>query len=128
METKKNILVVEDDPSLLKVISKMLEHSGFLVATARNVDDALRCLRDSTVDAIWLDHYLLDDKNGLDFVSIAKGNEQWRNMPIFVVSNTASPDKVQAYNSLGVEKFFTKANSSLAEIIQEIKNFFSKTV
>jgi hypothetical protein len=44
-------------------------------------------------------------------------------VPIFVVSNTASADKVQSYLQLGVNKYYTKADYRLDDIIKDIKTF-----
>jgi response regulator of citrate/malate metabolism len=73
---------------------------------------------------IWLDHYLLGKENGLDFVSWCKNEEkQYKNIPIFVVSNTATPEKVQTYLRLGINKYYVKAEKRLEEIINEINSF-----
>jgi CheY-like chemotaxis protein len=61
-------------------------------------------------------------ENGLDFVADIKNNVDWKSIPVFVVSNTASPDKVHSYMQLGVDKFYTKANFRLDEIIGDIKS------
>jgi hypothetical protein len=43
-----------------------------------------------------------------------------------VVSNTATQEKVQSYISLGVDKYYTKADYRLDAIIEDIKNNFEK--
>ena len=122
---EKTILVVEDERPLASAIKAKLERSGFAVVTSRTVQQTLDYLEDiGVVDAIWLDHYLLGKENGLDFVTKLKARDgKWKNTPIFVVSNTASPDKVQSYMRLGVHKYYTKADHRLDEIISEIKSF-----
>lgn len=120
---KKTILVVEDERSLQAAIKAKLEANDFEVLTARTVTGALEQLEASkSVHAIWLDHYLLGGENGLEFVSALKSSDSdWKKIPVFVVSNTASDDKVRAYIQLGVEKYFTKSNYRLEDIIKEIK-------
>jgi len=76
------------------------------------------------IDAIWLDHYLLGKETGLDFVAKIKAQDgKWKNIPIFVVSNTASSSNVHSYMRLGVSKYYVKAEHRLDEIINEIKLF-----
>jgi DNA-binding response OmpR family regulator len=121
MPVKKNILVVEDEISLQKAISAKLSKNNFNTFTARSVDEATAHLSSQKIDAIWLDHYLLGEESGLDFVTHLKlSDSEWKNIPIFVVSNTASPDKVQSYINLGVNSFFTKADYSLEQIIGDL--------
>lgn len=119
----KIILVVEDEKPLLEAIDIKLQKSGFEVVTARTVEQAREYVSElKQVDAIWLDHYLMGKEDGLDFVAWCKEgkNEQVKNIPIFVVSNTASPDKVATYLSLGVHDYYVKSNFRLDEIIANI--------
>ncbi|MFA6553591.1 MAG: response regulator [Patescibacteria group bacterium] len=114
----KVVLIVEDELPLQTAIKKKLETSGFSTITARTVDQALDYLKSlDKVDVIWLDHYLLGSKTGLDFVTEVKNSPVWKTIPIFVVSNTASADKVTSYLQLGVEKYYTKSDYRLDEII-----------
>lgn len=138
-KTNKTILVIEDERSLLKAISMKLEKSNFNVITSRSVERAfstpiknitlssvemaLKHLEElEQVDAIWLDHDLLGEDDGLDFVTKFKANGgKWSKIPIFVVSNTASSDLVKTYAKLGVNKYYVKAEHRLDSIIKEIK-------
>ena len=123
MTANKTILVVEDELPLLEAITIKLGLNGFATVTARTVDQALAYMEDiKGVKAIWLDHYLIGKENGLDFVSkIKEDGSAWKNIPIFVVSNTAGDDKAHAYLKLGADKFYTKSNFRLDQIIGDIK-------
>jgi DNA-binding response OmpR family regulator len=125
--SQKTILVIEDERPLAKVIADKLEHAGFEVLTARTVDQGLEYMEEvSSIDAVWLDHYLFGEKTGLDFVARLKSfDSKWRQIPIFVVSNTASRDNLQSYIRLGVDKYSVKADHRLDEMTQEIKNFLN---
>ncbi len=113
---------MEDERPLVEAIRTKLEKSGFQVDTAGTVDDALEGLKKGDIHAIWLDHYLMGKGTGLDFLSeVKKDGSALKNVPVFVVSNTASEDKVQSYLHLGIEKYFVKAEKRLDEIIDEIK-------
>lgn len=120
----KVILVVEDEKPLLEAIRLSLLKNSFEVITARTAEEAKRCVNEQkNIDAIWLDHYLLGKENGLEFVAWCReeDNTKCRQVPIFVVSNTASSEKVASYLSLGAEKYFIKSNYKLSQIIDEIK-------
>ncbi len=123
---KKTILVVEDEKPLMDAVKRKLEISGFYVVTARDVEQALGYLEDlEKVDLVWLDHYLLGKENGLDLVTKMKTEgSKWKNIHIFVVSNTATPDKVDSYLHLGVDKYYTKADYRLDDIIKDINLVF----
>lgn len=121
----KTILVVEDERPLLEAIKIKLENSGLEVVTARTVDQALSYLEEiDRVDGVWLDHYLLGKEDGLDLVAKLKGDgSKWKQLPVFVVSNTASADKVKAYMQFGVEKYFVKSDYRLDQIIEYMKEY-----
>lgn len=123
-QERKSILVVEDEMPLLKAVQAKLERSGFDVVTARSVDQAIGYIDDGVhVDAVWLDHYLLGKQSGIDLVahckSVGSSTEQ---IPFFLISNTASSDKVQTYLKLGVDRYYVKAQVRLDTIIADIKD------
>jgi DNA-binding response OmpR family regulator len=123
MEKEKIILVVEDEEPLLEAIRIKMEKNNFKVVTARTAEQAKNYVIDLTrIDAVWLDHYLLGKEDGLSFVAWCKDeeNSKYNNIPIFVVSNTATPDKVATYLQLGVKEYFIKSNYRLDEIIATI--------
>jgi len=123
----KTILVVEDELPLQKAIKLKLEKCGFLTLTARSVEQAINHLKDvEGIDVVWLDHYLLGKETGLEFVEKLKNNKKWKNIPIFIVTNTAGPNKIKTYLRLGVTKYYTKSDCRLEEVINDIRDFLDK--
>jgi response regulator RpfG family c-di-GMP phosphodiesterase len=124
METTKRqhtVLVVEDEMPLMHAIMRKFEMSGYAVISARSVDQAFGYLENiKEISAIWLDHYLLGKKDGLDFVRKAKANKATKSIPIFVISNTATPEKVEAYLKMGINKYYTKSDHRLDEIVTDV--------
>ena len=125
---KRTILVIEDERPLVQAIETKLEKNGFTVVTARTVDQAVGYLEDiNDISAIWLDHYLPGEKTGLDFVALLKNEgSKWKNLPLFIVSNTASRDNVSSYMQLGVTKYCVKAEHRLDQIVQDVMSSLDK--
>ena len=120
---KKIILVLEDERPLLHAIRIKLEKNNFEVVSSRDIEHAKTIINElPKVDIIWLDHYLIGKGDGLDFIAWCKSesNAKFNHIPIFVVSNTISPNKVASYISLGANKYFVKSNNKLEDIIYEI--------
>ena len=118
---EKTVLVVEDEEALQQAIKLKLEKEGIKVFTAKKVSDAIKILKkQKTVNVVWLDHYLLGKENGLDFVVKLKSKDEWKKIPIFVISNTATHDKIDSYLKLGIHKYYTKSNLKLDCILKEI--------
>jgi DNA-binding response OmpR family regulator len=129
MNKDKIILVLEDEKPLLDAIRIKLEKNNFQVVTSRTVEQAKDYVNElENIDAIWLDHYLMGKEDGLDFIAWCKeeNNSKCKEVPVFVVSNTASTDKVSTYISFGAQKYFIKSNHKLEEIIKDIKEVLNK--
>ena len=112
------IMVVEDEALLLEAVVKKLEHEGIKTLPCPDGETALEYVKTLTTapDAIWLDYYL-KDMSGLAFMQAIKTNPKWADIPVIVVSNSASPDKVHNMLALGVNKYILKAQYRLDEII-----------
>lgn len=121
------IMVVEDETLLLQAISKKLKISNIDVISCASGQQAVDYLNnlEQLPDAIWLDYYL-KDMNGLAFMQELKKNTKWSVIPVFVVSNSASPDKVNNMLALGAKKYVLKAEHRLDEIIGMIKEFINE--
>lgn len=117
-------MIVEDETLLLQAISKKLKLSGLDVISCASGQQAIDYLEnlDNLPDAVWLDYYL-KDMNGLAFMQQLKETPKWSKIPVVVVSNSASPDKVHNMLGLGARKYILKAEYRLDEIVEMILGF-----
>lgn len=113
-------LVIEDEKLLLNAIQKKLEKNGIKSVGFENGEKALKYINESeeNPDVIWLDYYL-NGMNGMEFMK--KFNQAKHSIPVIVVSNSASEEKVNTMHQLGIKKYFLKAEHTLDAIINEIK-------
>lgn len=120
------IMVVEDETLLLQAITKKLKLTGIEVLSCASGQQAIDYLNslDELPDAVWLDYYL-KDMNGLAFMQALKQNPAWSDIPVIVVSNSASPEKVSNMLALGAKKYILKAEYRLDEIIGMIRGFIN---
>jgi CheY-like chemotaxis protein len=116
------ILVVEDEDLLLQAITKKLALTGLNSVSCISGEQALDYLNNfpKIPDAIWLDYHL-KGMDGLVFLEKIKSNSKWKNIPVVVVSNSASPDKVNSMLALGANKYLLKAEYRLDQIINTVK-------
>ncbi len=118
---KKNILLVEDDKLLLDGLILNFEYAGFTIQVAETVEEAVELVEKNTIDFIWLDHYLIGGKTGLDFLKWLREGEKHSSIPVYVVSQTSSEGVKDSYIQLGVEKFYTKLDVKMKEVVSEVK-------
>jgi DNA-binding response OmpR family regulator len=97
------VLVVDDDPQILRALRINLTAHGYQVRTAADGADGLRAAAEHP-DVIVLDLGLPD----LDGTDVIKGIRGWSTVPIIVLSaRTDSTDKVQALD-VGADDYVTK--------------------
>lgn len=118
------ILVVEDEKLLLEAIIKKLQLQNFVAIGCVSGEEAMAILEKNPVlpDAIWLDYYL-KDMNGMEFMMQVRQHPRFAAIPVMVVSNSASTDKVNRMLALGVSKYLLKADHQLSELIAMIGTF-----
>jgi CheY-like chemotaxis protein len=127
-EEKKLIMVVEDEPLLLQAVAKKLDVVGLSSVACSGGFEALDYLKthpDTLPDLIWLD-FKLKDMDGLGLMSKLKENESWAKIPVIVVSNSASENKVHNMLALGAKKYILKAEHRMDDIIQIARNFIDE--
>lgn len=118
---KPTILIVEDDDILLEAITKKLHLNNINTLGSVRGNQGLSYLNDMETlpDAIWLD-YELTDMDGEKFVTELRKNPKLLNIPIFVISNSASQAKIDIMMNFGIKKYLLKSKYRLDEIIKII--------
>ncbi|PZO40530.1 MAG: transcriptional regulator [Pseudanabaena frigida] len=100
----KNILVIDDDPSIRSLLRQELEAKGYVVREAENGQEAIVKVRDSRPDLITLD-IIMQGINGYDVASILKSDPATLDIPIIIVS--VLDDKNKGLH-LGIDSYVTK--------------------
>ncbi|MFJ4029283.1 response regulator [Paenarthrobacter sp. NPDC089989] len=99
-----NVLVVDDDPHLLRALGITLKAHGYTVATAADGESALHLAAQRPVAVVILDLGLPD----IDGTTVITRLRQWSSVPILVLSaRHGSNDKVEALDA-GADDYITK--------------------
>jgi two-component system, OmpR family, KDP operon response regulator KdpE len=110
------VLVVDDDPQILRALRINLAAHGYTVLVADDGTTALRVAADGHPDAVVLDLGLPD----LDGVKVIDGLRGWTPVPILVLSaRTDSGDKVRALDA-GADDYVTKP-FGMAELLARLR-------
>jgi two-component system KDP operon response regulator KdpE len=98
------ILVVDDEPQIVRALGINLKALGYRVDTAATGEDALRKAADHRPDAVILDLGL----PGIDGIDVIRGLRGWTNVPIIVLSvRDAEREKIGALDA-GADDYVTK--------------------
>ncbi|MFD2421281.1 response regulator [Amycolatopsis pigmentata] len=99
-----NVLVVDDEPQIVRALRINLSARGYGVVTAHDGAAALRAAAETKPDVVVLDLGLPD----MDGNEVIAGLRGWTTVPIIVLSARAdSPDKVRALDA-GADDYVTK--------------------
>jgi two-component system, OmpR family, KDP operon response regulator KdpE len=98
------VLIVDDEPQILRALQINLHAHGYQVVTAPNGAAALHAAQTQPLDVVVLD-LGLPDMDGLDVIAGLRG---WTSVPIIVLSaRHGSHDKVEALDA-GADDYVTK--------------------
>lgn len=108
MATKaKNVLVIDDDITIRKLLSHHLKTNNFSTVEAESAEDGLQCLENNDVDLVLCD-VTLGKTDGFTFCKQVRSNENYRLIPfIFVTAKNTFADKSRALE-VGGDDIITK--------------------
>jgi CheY-like chemotaxis protein len=89
-ETRKRILIGEDDQHILKMTKLRLEHEGYEVVTAQDGEEVVRCAGEELPIHLILLDIKMPKLNGYDVCRTLKGQPVTAQIPIVVFSASES--------------------------------------
>lgn len=119
-----NILVVDDDLELLKLISMLLRRIGAQSHTFYDSREALRFLAKETPDLIILD-LMMPDIDGMEMLRRIREHDRFAPIPIVILSAKADPDTIREGLNSGADAYVTKpyiANSLVDRVRLLLEN------
>lgn len=114
-----NILIVEDESSILELISLNLHQAGFNPIRAISAEYAANIVKETLPDLIVLD-WMLPGMDGIEFAKRLRANSSTKTIPIIMLTAKSDEDnKIQGLN-VGADDYLTKPFSP-RELIARIK-------
>lgn len=116
------ILIVEDDPVLLKMYTEKLGFEGFKVLNAKDGEEALSVSGSEPLNIILLD-IMLPRMSGTDFLEKFRQTTKGKDVPVIALTNLAEDAEKQRALSLGVKEYLVKAMQTPEQVVQTIKKY-----
>ena len=110
------ILVVDDDPSILKFIRANLEARSYQVLTAVEGEEAIRIAEKEKPDLIILDIVM----PGMDGFSVCRKIREWSSVPILMLSAREGENDLEKCKAYGANDYLTKP-FVLKELLSMVK-------
>jgi CheY-like chemotaxis protein len=120
-ERGKHLLVVDDSPSVRRVVSNMLKQHGWEVQLARDGLEASDMITASTPAAVLLD-IEMPRMDGYELISTVRAQEQYRTLPLIVLTSRAASKHRQRALSLGANAYVVKPYQD-EELLRVIKTY-----
>lgn len=107
MGSNKKILVVDDEPDILQVVTKRLILSGFEIITASDGQEALDKARKEAPDLIILD-LMLPKIDGYKVCGLLKRDSRYANTPVILFTARAQEDDMKMGQEVSADAYITK--------------------
>lgn len=105
-DTRKHVLVVDDDPNILEVVKSLLE-GKYKVATAINGGLAIRYLSKKPADLILLD-YEMPVQSGPQVLKLIRGTESMKDVPVVFLTGVSDTEKIAKVLELKPQGYLLK--------------------
>lgn len=113
----KNILLAEDEPTILRVIKTYFEHEGYNIFAATNGEEAIKIFREVNIDLVCLDVMMPK----IDGFEVAKMIRTSSDVPIILITALQTEEDILKGYSLHIDDYITKPFNPKI-LIAKVKN------
>lgn len=116
----KKILIVEDEELLYNLLQRKLSQEGYEVSIAKDGVEGMKMVREIKPDLLLLD-IVMPNKNGFEVMDDMQSDEELRNIPIIVISNSGQPVEIDKAKESGAKDWLIKTEFDPQEVIKKVK-------
>lgn len=121
---KPLILLVEDDPLLVKMYVTKFSMEGFNIATAGDGEEGLQKATQLKPSFIILD-VMMPKMSGTDMLSALRKTPEGKNIPVIVLTNLTQQDEAVKLQNLGVKEYLVKAMLTPSEVLEKVRKYLA---
>lgn len=124
-ETKKRVLIIEDEMPQLGVLCDKFLVEGFSILEAKNGEDGLAIALKEHPDAIVLD-VLMPKMDGIEMVKRLREDDWGKDVPVVILSNSADVEKIEQAMMNHVFEYFVKSDTKIEYVVDKVKALLNK--
>lgn len=123
-----SILIVEDEPQLLKVLQTKFSENDFTVHTAKNGIAGLKLAKKHQPNIILLD-LLMPKMSGMELLHELRALNEWgKKVPVIILTNVTPDDQVlRDITKTEPSYYLVKADVRLDEVFEKVKEVLAGT-
>lgn len=119
------VLVIDDEPAVLKMYQLTLEQAGHTVLTAPNGQEGIEIATAEHPEVIFLD-IIMPNQNGFDVLSDLKKNSDSKEIPVYLLTNLPESASSGKAKELGAAGYLLKANVEPRDLLNLIESLEAK--
>jgi len=118
---EKKILIVDDEPFILKSLSFVLKREGFQVDSATNGLEAVEKIKENKPDIVFID-IMMPKKNGMEVCEWIRNDPNYKDIYVIILTAKGQETDREKGFSFGADEYMTKpfSPSSVVKRIREI--------
>ncbi|MFA5009276.1 MAG: response regulator [Candidatus Paceibacterota bacterium] len=114
------ILLIEDDKLLRELLVKKLTSAGYEMLAACDGQEGLELMKNNLPQLILLD-IIMPRKSGFEVIKEMKKDENLKDIPIIIVSNSGQPVEISKAKEMGVKDWIIKTEFSTKDVLDKVK-------
>lgn len=122
-QTKKKVLICDDDPAILRVLQVNLEIEGYDVYIAHHGEEAVELAMAHHPDLVILD-IMMPRLDGYEACEAIKSNSATADIPVVFLSARAQQSDIERGRSFGVAEYLTKPFDPM-ELLQVVERLLA---
>lgn len=117
----KKILLVDDDPLIIRMFQTKLTKDGYNVSLAFNGEEAIIKAKKDKPDLILLD-LMMPKMNGIETLKQLKKDSDTKNIPVVILTNLEDgKDDIKKAKKMGILGYWIKAETDLKTLSLKVK-------
>lgn len=115
----KKILIIDDDPIIIRLLTHRIETEGHQALFATDGDKGLEKTKEEKPDVIVLD-VLMPNVDGYSFVEELKKDQEIKSIPIIILTGQEGLEEI--FKKQGIKEYFVKP-FDIDELFERIEKF-----
>lgn len=123
--TKKKVMIVEDDSFVMDIYQTKISKEGFQIIMAVNGAEAIKKLEEGEKPDLILLDIIMPYMDGLTVLKKIKANENLKNIPVVLLTNLSQKEEIQQGFDLGAEDYLIKSHFTPTEVMEKINKYLT---
>lgn len=122
---QKNVLIVEDEVSLTKVLIDKFTKEGYLATGAYDGKEGLKMALKDHPDAILLD-IAMPVMDGVEMLKKLRADKWGQNALVIMLTNFSDFNNIQEVEELGIAEYLVKSDWGLEDVVKKVSENLNK--